>query len=580
MKLLASIFLSCASLISANLDINYKLSEIDNCKKELTVQIKADKDQIVYADSLDLSLDNPNLELSQYKLNQEPTKIYDADYQDYAQILKGNINLTAIVENRTEFAQNSNLFVSYQLNNSHNNFQEKKFSIDFFKDSIKDTCSSSDEEDDIVEIKKGISLWSAIEKLSDTIQSIVKSTKSTPIRLLFVFLLGILMSLTPCIYPMIPITAGVLQSQGTNSFFSNLLLSLSYTCGMATTFAMFGLTAAFTGHLFGQILTNPFFIIFLVLILAYLGFSMLGLYDMYIPKLMQTDNNSVEKKGSLLSIFIFGAVTGSVASPCISPGLALLLTIVATLGNKLLGFIMLFVFGIGLSLPLLIIGTFSSSINTLPQSGMWMIEIKKLFGFMLFGMCFYFLSNIVPYHILIWIISISIFATGIYYIKSISPYDSKLWKNIKNLIGFTCIALSILLFFKSINETFFKKPKIEDGIWQHDYPKALAQAKTENKKLLIDVGAEWCSICKAIDKLVFGNKEVQKELTNFVALKVDATNSSSEPYIILQKRFEIKGVPTILLVEPKTNKVLQRWDSRLYSKDRKEFIKELRCLAN
>lgn len=576
MKLFTSVLFSCASFVSANLDINYKLSEIDKNKKELAVEINTTKDNVVYADSLDISLDNPNLELSAYKLNQDPTKVYDADFKDYSEVLKGNIQLTSTVENRTDQAQEANLFVSYQLNNNHKPFQSKSFNIKFFDAQAIEPQFESYQHEGAVESKKSLSFWVAIEKLSNTIQSIVKSTNSTPIRLLFVFILGILMSLTPCIYPMIPITAGVLQSQGTNSFFSNLLLSLAYTCGMATTFAMFGLTAAFTGHLFGQILTNPFFIIFLVLILAYLGFSMLGFYDMYIPKFMQTDNSSVTKKGSLISIFIFGAVTGSVASPCISPGLALLLTIVATLGNKLLGFLMLFVFGVGLSLPLLIVGTFSSSINALPQSGMWMIEIKKIFGFMLFGMCFYFLNNIVPYHMLLWAISISVLATGVYYLKSISPYDSRFWKSVKNLLGFGCIAFSMLLFFKSTNETFFKKPVVEDGIWQHDYAKALAQAKKENKKMLLDFGAEWCSICKAIDKLVFGNKEVQKELQNLVAVKVDATNSSSEPYATLQKMFDIKGVPTVLLVDPTNNKVLQRWDSSLYSKDRKEFINELK----
>src|SRR3990167_7131637 len=575
MKLFSAIIFSICSISLSQIKIDYKLTEIDNTKKEITISVKLDKEQTLYADSLDLSIDNPNLKLSEYKLSEEPTKVYDADFQDYSQILKNNFKLIAEVENKTNLEQNSNLFLSYQLNSNNNNFQEKKFNIKFFEapqDGQKPVVCQLKEES---EIKKGISLSSAIEKLSDSIQGIVTKTESTSIRLIFVLLLGILMSLTPCIYPMIPITAGVLQAQGTKSFFSNLMLSLAYSCGMATTFAIFGLTAAFTGHLFGQILANPFFIFFLILILAYLGFSMLGFYDMYIPKIMQNDTNNVSKKGSLFSIFMFGAITGSVASPCISPGLALLLTIVATLGNKLLGFVMLFVFGIGLSVPLLIVGTFSSSLNVLPQSGAWMLEVKKIFGFMLFAMCFYFLNNIVPFYILTWVISISIFATGVYYLKSIEPYDSKLLKNVKNLIGFVCIALSMLSFFKSFNETFLKKPQIKDSIWQYDYNKAYDQAKMSNKKLLIDVGAEWCSICKAIDKLVFGNKDVQKTLEKFVIVKVDATNSCIEPYVSIQKKYQIKGVPTILLVDPKTDVIIKTWDGRLYSQDRKLFIKEL-----
>ena len=307
----------------------------------------------------------------------------------------------------------------------------------------------------------------------------------------------------------------------------------------------------------------------------YLGFSMLGFYDMYIPRFLKTTQRSF-KGGSLISTFIFGAVTGSIASPCISPGLALLLTIVATLGNKLLGFLMLFVFGIGLSLPLLIVGTFSSSLNALPQSGVWMVEVKKFFGFMLFAMCFYFLSNILPFYILVWMIAATCFLSGIFYLKSISPYDSSFWKKTKNLFGFAFIAGSVVVAFIAIKETFFTIQKSsDDSFWLNDYSAAYIKAVKANKKIFVDVGAEWCSICKAIDKLVLSNKDVKKALSKFIRVKIDATDGCNKEYSELQRKFNIIGVPTLLLVDPKNENVLQRWDSRVYSQSRQSFIDEL-----
>src|SRR5581483_1012022 len=168
--------------------------------------------------------------------------------------------------------------------------------------------------------------------------------------------------------------------------------ALAYTMGIATTFAIFGLLASCTGPLCGQLLMQPLFIIGLVILLAYLGFSMFGLYSIYIPKFFTISHK--KHNGSLFSSFIFGAASGTISSPCVSPGLALLLSIVATLGNKFLGFLYLFIFGVGLGLPLLIVGAFSSSLSLLPQAGTWMIEVKKFFSFIIFGMCFYYLSYI------------------------------------------------------------------------------------------------------------------------------------------------------------------------------------------
>lgn len=412
--------------------------------------------------------------------------------------------------------------------------------------------------------------------ISSRAQDIIKKSSSIGMQIFFVVILGLLMSLTPCIYPVIPITVGILQVQGSKSVLYNFLLSLSYAVGIATTFAVLGLAAALGGLFFGQILTQPLFIIFISIFLIYLALAMFGFYEVYIPKFL-TSSTSIQKKGSLLSTFMFGAVSGTIASPCLSPGLALLLTIVASLGNKLLGFILLFSFGIGLSIPLILIGTFSSSINLLPRAGVWMEEVKKIFGFLLFGMTFYYLSNIIPLNIILCVVSIFIFSAGIYYFISLHSYDSKYVKIFKKSLGLILIFSSILIAINAYQKTFYDHEQ-ENSLWSKNYNDAANQAIKENKNLIVDIGATYCTICKAIDKRVFNNLELKDLFKNFVLVKVDATNSNQEPYFSLKQKYdkEIIGVPTILIINPRNNSLLKYWRSELYEMPIEEIKEQLK----
>ena len=422
------------------------------------------------------------------------------------------------------------------------------------------------------------SFWDYLEKFAQWVQNLLKTSKSIWLQLIAVFFLGILMSLTPCIYPMIPITAGILQSYGSRSFVHNFIVSFLYSLGVATTFATFGLIAAFTGHLFGNLLTNPIFIIFVVLFMAYMALSMFGAFEMYIPKFMQ--KNSQIKFKSVFSAFLSGVISGSVASPCLTPGLAFLLTLVATMANKFLGFILLFTAGIGLSIPLLIIGTFSSSLNVLPKAGIWMIEIKKIFGLILFGMCFYFLGNIISPSYLLILISIFCLLIGIYYFYSnFSKKSGKANYKIRifnNLFGTLFFISSILLGIKTFQELTIQKEEIatNDSLWHTNLETALNEAKLLKQNILVDLGGEFCSICKVIDKRIFADKDVQEALRNFVALKIDASKQPDE-YNFFKENFQVMGVPAILLLTADL-KLIKRWGSDLYNKNPKAFIDELK----
>lgn len=209
------------------------------------------------------------------------------------------------------------------------------------------------------------------------------------------FLAGLLVSFTPCIYPMIPITAGILQSQASNSIWRNLLQALAYAIGIALVYASLGYFSATTGLVFGSWLASPWFVGGTVAFFVYLGLAMIGLYELFIPHFV-TSLPGTGRSASLLGALTAGLVAGTVASPCLTPALALLLALVAKMSNPLLGFASLFCFAIGMSFVLILIGTFSSTLTLLPQAGNWMENIKQLLGFLMLATSIYFLKPFVP----------------------------------------------------------------------------------------------------------------------------------------------------------------------------------------
>lgn len=244
------------------------------------------------------------------------------------------------------------------------------------------------------------------------------SDYSAAYYIILTFLGGVLASLTPCIYPMIPVTVGILQIQATTSVMRNFALALVYVFGMATVYALLGYMAARTSLVFGQWLANPWFLFFIVLFFLYFAFAMFGWYDVYLPSFSQKQP-SIKVRGSLLYSFIFGVISGTVTSPCASPILGTLLLFVARMGEPLLGLSMLFSFACGLGMLLVVIGTFTTTLNVLPQSGRWMLEVKKIFGFLLLGTCIYFIQMaLFKQYIGFVLYGLLMFAATIYYLAT------------------------------------------------------------------------------------------------------------------------------------------------------------------
>lgn len=407
--------------------------------------------------------------------------------------------------------------------------------------------------------------------IKEQISCLVKQTDNPLLRLIFIFLLGILMSLTPCIYPMIPITIGILQASSQKSLLRNILAALCYTLGIAVTFALLGLLAATGGAQFGHLLSNPIVIAFLVIFLGYFGFAMLGLYELRLPSFLQQGPDGV-RGNSLLSIFIFGAISGTVASPCLSPGLVLLLSIVATIGSKITGFLYLFTFGVGLCVPLLIIGLFSNSLSMLPRAGTWMIEIKRIFGILLIAMCFYYLSPLLHGCLLRGLLAGTLITTGIFFFVLNGISQKKLiWY--RRIVGAMLVLAGIYAAVDAVR--YWHCPPVSP-LQNISYDSAKKEAATSNKKLLIDFGASWCGTCREISKKVMHNTNLHTQLPEIIFVEIDGTNPDNAYCEELSKKFAVLGFPTVLLVDPLTERVLARWGDEFVMMSLEEIIGKIR----
>jgi len=554
----------------------------DDDTQTIFLQFQLKPNDFVLKESIDLSVDHPDIALSEWTTDAQAVEQYKPSLKDTKKVFENNFTLSLHATSDKPFAEidSAHLYLSYYSGLKKQTIQ-KNFPL--IKKTIENGPVFEQEAEAIETVEPTVEKVPKPEKklsFSQKLSDLVAKTDSFWIRIFLVLLLGLLMSLTPCIYPMIPITVGILQSQGSKSVAYNFLQSLCYTTGIATTFAVLGLTAAFTGQLFGSLMGNPFVIIFLAVFLAYLGLAMFGVCEMYTPRFLNKGADANKAKKSLLSIFLFGAISGTVASPCLSPGLILLLSIVTSIGSKLLGFALLFSFGIGLGIPLLIIGTFSGSLNALPRAGMWMIEVKKLFGFMLFGMAFYFLSNIMPHALLFGLMTLFLGAASLFYFYNIKKSDSKMTKTFKNVVGVVCVVLAVLLAFKTYkaivsdgcsSESPVRRSLGEDG-WYSDHTAALQIAQQENKKLFVDVGAPFCGICKAIDNGLLSDSKVRAAMNQFVNLKIDGSSCPHEISEGLLKKYKVVGFPTYLLIDPHTGDLLARWGSELHDLSPQKFI--------
>ncbi len=366
------------------------------------------------------------------------------------------------------------------------------------------------------------------------------------ISFVFIFLSGLALTLTPCIYPIIPITISFFGGQSEGKSSRAFGLSLLYVLGISITYSVLGVIAASTGSLLGGALQNPWIIAFISLVLLALATSMFGLWEIRVP-LFLTRRTGSAKQGPLGALFM-GLTVGIVAAPCIGPFVWGLLAYVGNLGNPVLGFLMFFTLAWGMGVPFIILGTVSGSISRLPRSGEWLDWVRKVFGFVLIAMAVYFARLLLGPVVTGIGYALTALTAGIYlgWVDKAGK-DNRRFRIIKKAVGLFFIAAALTLAFRPGGPV--RSGGEETGIeWTRFSPEELNRAAEAGRPVMIDFYADWCIPCHEMDEKTFDDPRVMELARRFVALKVDLTGSTSQNREI-KKEFEIRGVPTIIFFD-------------------------------
>ena len=380
-----------------------------------------------------------------------------------------------------------------------------------------------------------------------------------------VFLGGLALNLTPCVYPLIPITISYFGGQAEGKRGSVVSHAIIYVLGMAITYSILGVIAAITGSLFGAALQNPIVLIFIALVLVLLSLSMFDLYEIRVPAFLSNFAGGAKK--GYFGTFFMGLTVGIVAAPCIGPFVLALLTFVGERGDVFLGFWLFFVLALGLGVPFLFLGIFSGSINKIPRSGAWMIWVRKIFGFILIAMAIYFLDPLIPntllYH---FSLALTMLLGGIY-MAWIEPTTStgKVFPVIRNLIGIIFFVIAVIFGTLGIQSYFennvqqmqaLSGEKAADQIQWFNYSgEKLDEAVSTGKPVMIDFYADWCIPCKELEKFTFSDPDVVDISRQFIMLKVDLTKSNDARVKELKDLYQIKGVPTLVFIDAQGNEL-------------------------
>ncbi len=362
--------------------------------------------------------------------------------------------------------------------------------------------------------------------------------------LIIVFFGGLALNLTPCVYPLIPITIGYFANQSGKG--SSVLKASMYVLGIAITYSILGTMAALSGNMMGSLLTNPIVLIAISIVMILLSLSMFGVYEFRLPSgLMNIGSGS--QAGAIGSL-IMGLTMGIVAAPCVGPFVIGLLTYVAKSGNPLIGFIMFFVLSLGLGLPYLFLGIFSDKIGKLPKSGEWLNGVRIFFGLVLIGMAIYFINPLLGENIRKLVLPAYMIFAGFYYaVIDNSGKQSQWFLKGKIALSIIIIVLGVWLIkpaSENVQKLNWKKYSIEN----------IQKADEEDKYVMIDFFADWCIPCKELDELTFSDPKVQKMLSNIVVVKADLTKSSDEVNQ-LRKMYNVVGVPTIVFLDKDGNRI-------------------------
>ena len=425
---------------------------------------------------------------------------------------------------------------------------DQKIRIDYQGCSEKGLCYPPSTHIINVEGQSNINYLSETDSFVETLND-----RNFLIILISFFLAGLLLSLTPCVLPMVPILSSIVISSNKNHA---IRYTLSYVAGVSATYIIFGIVASITGSFLSSSLQNIYFLLFNGFLFLIFALAMFDIFHFNISENNFLSNllNKINKK-NIIHIFFLGLFSALILSPCVAPPLAAAILYISQANDILLGGLSLFIMSIGMSVPLLLIG-FSAN-RFLPKPGIWMVKVKKLIGFVLIGMSIYIirplLDEVVFYLLLNTLLTITIF----YYLFFT-----------ENKIAIFKIVLILGLLISFLFNIFHTKNYIEKdmGLTLDNKPEFIAInsldqlnniiASNKEKPIMLDFYADWCVACLEFEKFTFTDKEVSTLMQQYILLKADVTENNQNDKALM-KRFNIFGPPAILFFNNSGDEVKQ-----------------------
>jgi len=365
--------------------------------------------------------------------------------------------------------------------------------------------------------------------------------------LLALLLGGLALNLTPCVYPLIPITISYFSGKSEGIRGTTIIHGIVYMVGLAVTNSILGVSAALTGEMLGFALQNPVVLILVAAVMVAMGLSFFGLWELRLP--LWLTRSASKSYAGLFGTFFMGLTLGVVAAPCLGPFILGLLVYVGQVGDPFLGFLYFFTLSIGLGLPLALLAVFSGIIARLPKSGDWMVWIRKLMGWVLMAMAGLMISFVVSHALFRPGLLAGIgLAAGIHlgWIDR-TARGHKTFTYTKRVLGIAMMCSAIVYLLIGIRPA----TKIE---WIPYDESVVAKATEEKRPVILEFYADWCAPCRIMERDVFADPEVIKLSRRFVTVRADLTRA--QPFHDrLMDRYQIRGIPAVIFINSEGKEV-------------------------
>jgi thiol:disulfide interchange protein DsbD len=388
------------------------------------------------------------------------------------------------------------------------------------------------------------------------------------LTLLAFFVGGLLLSFTPCVFPMYPILTGIIVGQGDKlSTAKAFRLSFFYVQGMAVTYTLLGIVVALAGAQFQAMFQHPIVLIGLSALFIFLALSMFGMFNLALPSSWQNKLNNIsnsQKGGSYAGVVVMGAISGLVASPCTTAPLTGALLYISQSGDIWLGASALYALSLGMGLPLLVLG--SSGGKLLPKAGTWMTVIKNIFGLLLLAVPIFLLERFLPEMATQALWAILILASAGYFYTVNQQTKNNFWFGVRSIVIFVMFFIGANQAYQLIYPSQVINSSTQPASQQHfsnvaTLDELLAEVKKANeqgKTVMVDLYADWCIACKEFEKYTFNDALVQKELSNSVLIQIDMTDFDSTDNAEFAKHYQVLGLPSILFFNQQGQELSQQ----------------------